>query len=72
MFYVHNIFLNLDLLSIESKVIFFKKHQLYATLQKNTINHISLQNLFIKEINTPYLHPYLSIFYRMEVKSYTV
>ena len=70
MFYVHIIFiLNFDLLGIEYKVIFFlQKQQLYVTLHKNKINHISL----IKEINTPYLHPYLSMFHRMEVKSYTV
>ena len=73
MFYVHNIFiLKSDLLSIEYKVLFFTKHQLYVTLHKNTINHISLQNLFTKEINAPYVHPYLSMFHRLAVKSYTV
>ena len=73
MFYAHNIFiLNFDLISIEYSHIFLQKYQLYVTLHKNTINHISLQNSFIKEINTPYLHPYLSVFHIMEVKSYTV
>ena len=65
-------YFKLDLLSIEYKFYILQKHQLYVTLHKNTINHISLQNSFIKEINTPHLYPYLSMFHRMEVKSYTV